>query len=354
MLSLDANRRRLLSAVGVSAAGLVGLASIGALAGGASRPLLRALAGPRPWLNTQPLSAEGLAGKVVLVNFWTYTCINSLRPLPYLRAWAQKYRDRGLVVVGAHTPEFSFEHDLGNARRAVDVLGVSYPVVLDNDYAIWSAFANNAWPGFYFIDANGRLRDRVLGEGNYDDSERLIQRLLSETGAPASDAIVDVPGEGAQAAPNWTTLRSPETYVGYAKASGFASRTDLRENAPAQYEHPASLRLNQWSLNGGWTAGEEFAATTAPGAAIQICFHARDLHLVLARGEPSQPIRFRLTIDGQPPGDDRGVDIDASGEGVLGEPRMYQLVRQRRVILDRTVEITFSAPGARAFVFTFG
>lgn len=306
------------------------------------------------WLNSEPLSADGLVGKVVLVNFWTYTCINSLRPLPYLREWARKYAERGLAVVGAHTPEFSFEHDVESVRRAVNAQDVTYPVVLDNDYEIWSAFANNAWPGFYFVDARGRVRERVLGEGSYDASERVIQRLLSEAGAEASDAIVDVRGEGAQAAPDWHTLRSPETYVGYRNASNFASPGGLRPNTQAQYEHPRSLRLNEWSLRGRWTAGEEFAETTAPGSAIKFCFHARDLHLVASRADSTQAIAFRVSIDGSPPGDDHGVDVDADGRGVLAEDRMYQLVRQKTAIQDRVVEIVFSDTGARTYVFTFG
>jgi thiol-disulfide isomerase/thioredoxin len=288
---MQPERRSLLRAVGAGATGAAALTAAGLVFGGGGpsggRAALASMSGAPQWLNTGALSSEQLAGKVVLVNFWTYTCINSLRPLPYVRAWAEKYRDRGLVVIGAHTPEFSFEHDLENVRRAVERQGVTFPVVLDNEYEIWRSFSNSAWPGFYFIDRTGRVRERVLGEGNYQDSERMIQRLLSESGAGVHDAIVDIPGEGAQAAPNWSTLRSPESYVGYSKASGFASRGGLRENEAAQYERQPSFRVNQWGLSGRWVAGDEFAETVAPDAAIQFRFHARDLHCVMARRSAS-------------------------------------------------------------------
>jgi thiol-disulfide isomerase/thioredoxin len=357
MKRVDPKRRQVLASVG--SAGLAGLTAGALLASCGAGPsgspdILRAFTGPRTWLNTEPLGADALAGKVVLVNFWTYSCINSLRPLPYLRTWAQKYADRGLVVVGVHTPEFMFEHDAGKVRRAIEAQQVAYPVVLDNAYEIWNAFENNAWPGFYFVGADGRLRERVLGEGDYDRSERMIQRLLSDTGAAANDPIVDVPGEGVQAAPNWNALRSLETYVGYTKAFNFASSGGLREDTPAHYDAPRLLRLNQWGLSGGWNAGEEYATTTGAGAGISFRFHARDLHCVLGRAAQSTPIPFRVTIEGEPPGDNRGVDVDAAGNGVLDEDRMYQLVRQARPVEDRSMEITFSAPGARAYVFTFG
>jgi thiol-disulfide isomerase/thioredoxin len=356
MKKVDAKRRQMLAHVG--GAGLAGLTAAGLLAScgagsSGSSGALGAFAGARTWLNSVPLDASALAGKVVLVNFWTYSCINSLRPLPYLRAWAQRYGDRGLVVIGVHTPEFAFEHDASKVSRAVEAQQIAYPVVLDNEYEIWTAFANNAWPGFYFVDANGRVRHRVLGEGDYDRSERFIQQLLAETGARADDPIAAIGGEGVQAAPDWNALRSLETYVGYANAFNFASRAGLRRDAPAHYEVPQSLRLNQWALGGTWNAGVEFATTTRAGASIAFRFHARDLHCVLGRDVPS-PISFQVTIDGQPPGDDRGVDVDASGNGLLDEDRMYQLVRQTCGIEDRTVEVTFAAPGARAYVFTFG
>jgi thiol-disulfide isomerase/thioredoxin len=358
MMSVDPERRQLLTTLGAGAVGLAGLTAgliaANSAAFSSSRSVFAALEGPRAWLGSAPLGAGALAGKVVLVNFWTYSCINSLRPLPYLRAWAQKYAGRGLVVIGVHTPEFAFEHDITKVERAIEAQQVVFPVVLDNEYEVWNAFANNAWPGFYFVDAGGRVRHRVLGEGDYDRSERFIQQLLSETGVAADDAILDVRGEGVQAPPNWSTLRSPETYVGYRQASNFVSRGGLREGTPALYEHAPSPRLNQWSLSGAWTAGEEYATTDAQGAAIRFRFHARDLHMVLGRARQSAPVPFRVTIDGAALGADRGVDTDADGRGILGEDRMYQLVRQTRPIEDRTVEVEFSGPGARAYVFTFG
>ena len=315
----------------------------------------RALLGAGPWLNTPPLRAPDLRGKVVLVNFWTYTCINSLRPLPYVRAWAAKYKDRGLVVVGVHTPEFGFERDIANVRRAVGELRVGYPVVLDSDYAIWRAFDNNAWPAFYFIGADGRVRRQILGEGGYDQSERLLQTLLAEArGAPVADAIVPVAGEGPQAAPDWPDIQSGETYVGYAKADGFASPGGLGRDEARVYRAPAGLSRNRWSLAGDWTVGEESAALTGPSGAVAYRFHARDLNLVMAPPPDGRSVRFRVRLDGADPGADHGFDTDAQGWGRLDEPRMYQLVRQSRAVADRTFEIEFSGSGARAYVFTFG
>jgi thiol-disulfide isomerase/thioredoxin len=309
----------------------------------------------REWLNSAPLKAENLRGKVVLVNFWTYSCINSLRPLPYLRAWAKKYGDRGLVVIGVHTPEFGFEKDLGNVRRAVADLGVGYPVVLDSDYGIWNAYRNSAWPAFYFIDAKGRVRRQSLGEGGYDQSERLIQKLLSEaSGAPVADALVEVAGVGPQAAPDWTDIASGETYVGYAKAEGFASEGGLRKDRPVVYRPPAHLPRNRWSLAGEWKVGGEYATLAKSPGAIAFHFHARDLNLVMAPPPDGRAIRFRVRIDGAEPGSDHGYDTDAQGSGRLDQPRMYQLVRQRRAVADRTFEIEFLDAGARAYVFTFG
>jgi len=315
----------------------------------------RALAGGRDWLNSPPLRPEDLRGKVVLVNFWTYTCINSLRPLPYVRAWADKYRDRGLVVIGVHTPEFGIEKDIANVRRAVAELGVGYPVVLDSEYRIWNAFGNSAWPAFYFVGADGRVRRQVLGEGNYDQSERLLQSLLSEArGAPVTDPIAPVAGVGAQAAPDWDDVGSGETYVGHAKAEGFASEGGLRRGVAAVYRQPAQLRLNHWGLGGEWKVGPEFATLTGATGVIAFRFHARDLNLVLAPAADGRPVRFRVRIDGADPGAGHGFDTDAQGAGRIGAPRMYQLVRQSGAISDRTFEIEFLDPGASAYVFTFG
>jgi thiol-disulfide isomerase/thioredoxin len=354
---LDLRRRRLLQAVGIGAAGLVGAGAVIGLTrasdGGSAALALRALSAERRWLNSAPLQAQDLVGKVLLINFWTYSCINSLRPLPYVREWARKYRDRGLIVIGAHAPEFAFEHDLDRVRRAVAAQGITYPVVLDNDYAIWSAFANDAWPAFYFVDAEGVVRHRMLGEGEYEVSEQTIQRLLSQARhTSVDDALATPEGEGVQAAPDWAHLRTPETYVGYAKAESFAGRRALTRDASAGYETPPNLTPNQWALSGPWNVGAEFATAEA-GSGIVFRFHARDLNFVLGRAA-SRPIRFRVTLDGQAPGNDHGVDTDEEGLGVVDEDRLYQLVRQRRAVEDRAFAVTFEGGGARAYVFTFG
>ena len=317
--------------------------------------LPRSLLAARQWLNTQPLRSEDLGGKVILVNFWTYSCINSLRALPYVREWAKKYRDRGLVVIGVQTPEFAFEKDVANVSKALVALGVDYPVAIDNDYGIWRAFDNEAWPAFYFIGANGRVRDRVFGEGGYDESERLIQQLLSEANAaPVASAIAPIDGTGPQAAADENDLRSDETYIGYAQATNFASPGGAVEDAPSVYRTVLPAPLDRWSLTGAWTIGSEFASlNNAPGG-IAYRFHARDLNLVLAARSPGGSIRFRVKIDGAPPGADHGVDVDAEGWGSLEDDRMYQLVRQARPVEDRTFEIEFLDAGVRAYVFTFG
>ena len=315
-------------------------------------PLAR-LAGAGPWVNAS-LSPD-LRGKVVLVNFWTYSCINSLRPLPYLRAWAEKYRDDGLVVIGVHAPEFGFERDLGKVRNATAELGVNYPVVLDRDLTVWRAFGNQGWPGFTFIDATGRVRDYRLGEGDYAESERLIQQLLAEAkGASVDKAITAVSGKGAQAAPDWAGLGSPETYIGYGQTRNFASPEGLGRDMPRQYRAPATTPLNYWSLAGTWTAGREFAALGSSSGTIGYRFHARDLHLVLGAAPEGRPVRFRVTIDGAAPGADHGADTDEQGWGSVREDRLYQLVRQARPVTDRNFEIEFFAPGVRAYAFTFG
>jgi len=315
----------------------------------------RSLLAGRQWLNAPPLSPKDLRGKVVLVNFWTYSCINSLRALPYVRAWAAKYKDLGLVVIGVHTPEFGFEKDIDNVRLADAALGVRYPVVLDSDYDTWQAFGNEAWPAFYFIDAGGHVRHRVLGEGDYDQSERLIQRLLSQArGGPVGGAITPVTGVGPEAAPDLRDLRSEETYVGYAKAGNFVSAEDVERDVDRLYTAALALRLDQWSLAGHWTVGAEFATLNAAPGAIRFKFHARDLNLVLAPSSPGKPVRFRVTIDGRAPGTDHGWDVDAEGRGGVRDPRMYQLVRQKGQVADRTFEIQFLDAGARAYVFTFG
>ena len=316
---------------------------------------LNSVLASRQWLNTPPLRPEDLRGKVVLVNFWTYSCINSLRPLPYVRTWAAKYKDRGLVVIGVHTPEFRFEKDVGNITRANAALGVGYPVAVDSERRIWDAFNNQAWPGFYFIGADGRVRRQKLGEGGYAESERLLQQLLSEARrAPVTDRITPVVGRGPEAAPDDRNLRSPETYVGYAQAADFASPGGLKFDVRSVYQTRPAVPINHWSLAGAWTVGSEFATSNTASAAISYRFHARDLHLVMGPGARNRPIRFKVTIDGAPPGADHGFDVDAAGRGTLQEPRMYQLVRQARPVADRTFKIEFLDPGARAYVFTFG
>jgi thiol-disulfide isomerase/thioredoxin len=298
--------------------------------------------GATAWLNSQPLGAAELRGKVVLVDFWTYTCINWLRTLPYVRAWADKYRDQGLVVIGAHTPEFEFEKDLDNVRRAVKAMQVTYPVAVDSEQAIWRAFSNYAWPAVYLIDAQGRIRYRHLGEEEYERTEKMIQQLLAENGKAVGNGLVSVEGRGAEAAPDWASLKSPETYLG-------SERTENRVNAPA-----ARLRLNQWSASGDWMARKDAIALMKPNGRIAYRFHARDVHLVMGPAERGRPVRFRVLIDGKPPGAAHGVDIDEQGNGTVTEQRLYQLVRQPKPIVDRLFEIEFADPALEAFAFTFG
>ena len=313
-----------------------------------------ALTGATAWLNSPPLSMQQLRGKVVLVDFWTYSCINCLRSLPYVEAWAQKYKDQGLVVIGVHTPEFAFERDVGNVRRAVHDLGITYPVAIDNDHAIWGAFNNEYWPAHYFIDAQGRIRAHHFGEGDYAGSERIIQQLRAENGdakANAGVVAVQATGVGVQSAAG---SRSPETYIGYEKAENVADPGGLVRDRRHDYPPIAPAALNGWSLSGAWTVGPEHATLDAASGRIAYRFHARDLHLVLGPGADGKPVRFRILLDGQPPGPDHGVDADASGAGVVTEQRLYQLVRQQGAIRDRTFEIEFLDPGVQAFAFSFG
>jgi thiol-disulfide isomerase/thioredoxin len=316
---------------------------------------LPSLGGATEWLNSPRLTPAGLRGKVVLVNFWTYTCINWLRQLPHVRAWAEKYKDHGLVVIGVHTPEFSFEADLDNIRRAAKDMRVDYPIAVDSHRGIWSAFSNQYWPALYFVDAQGRIRHHQFGEGHYEESEKILQQLLTEAGARgAGQDLVQVDARGAEAAADWGALKSPENYVGTARTEGFASPGGAVVAGPHVYAAPARLSLNEWALSGDWTMEREAAVSNQAGGRIVYRFHARDLHLVLARSHDRRPIRFRITIDGAPPGEHHGVDVDAAGWGILGEDRLYQLVRQTAPVIDRTFEIEFSDAGARAFAFTFG
>jgi cytochrome c biogenesis protein CcdA/thiol-disulfide isomerase/thioredoxin len=313
------------------------------------------LAGATLWLNSPPLTRESLRGKVVLVDFWTYSCINCLRTLPYVRAWAAKYKDKGLVVIGVHAPEFAFEKTIGNVRRAVHELGITYPVAIDNNYAIWQGFNNEFWPAHYFIDAEGRVRHHHFGEGGYGESEKVIQQLLAEAGrAGIADTIVKVSADGAEAAPDTADVQSPETYIGYDRAKNFVSTDEAQPDMPHLYALAPKLDLNQWGLTGDWTVGGEHAVLDTRDGWITYRFHARDLHLVLGPGEDGKPVRFRARVDGHAPGVDHGADIDAAGNGSVTEQRLYQLVRQSGPVLDRTFEIQFLDPGVEVFAFTFG
>jgi thiol-disulfide isomerase/thioredoxin len=305
------------------------------------------------WINSPPLTAASLQGKVVVVDFWTYTCINWMRTLPYVRAWAEKYRE-GLVVIGVHTPEFPFEHDLENVRRAVRGMRVDYPVVVDNDSAIWRAFDNHYWPALYILDPRGRVRHHYFGEGEYEASERSIQRLLSDAGVAVSDAsLVRVEAAGVEAPADWGSLKSSENYVGYQRTENFASGTP-ELNRRRAYNAPARLALNQWGLDGQWTIRAGSIASSEPNARIANRFHARDLHLVMGPSRRESPVKFRVSIDGRPPGVAHGLDVDESGNGILAEQRLYQLIRQQNPIADRRFEIEFLDAGAEAYSFTFG
>ena len=316
---------------------------------------LASFGGATGWLNSPPLTAAGLRGSVVLVSFWTYTCINWLRQLPYLRAWAGKYSSQGLVVIGVHTPEFAFEHDVDNVRRAVRDMRIDFPVAIDNDYAVWGAFDNHYWPALYFADAQGQVRHHHFGEGQYQQSEMIIQQLLADAGYDgAGHEPVSVEARGVEAPADWATLRSPENYTGYARTENFASPGGLVPDRPHGYDAPARLRLNQWALSGQWAAGEQAATVAEAGGRIAYRFQARDLNLVMGPAVPGTPVRFRVLIDGQPPGADHGIDVDEQGSGAVAEQRLYQLIRQRRPVTERTFEITFLAPGVGAYAFTFG
>jgi len=311
--------------------------------------------GATGWLNSPPLTPAGLGGKVVLASFWTYTCINWLRQLPYLRAWAGKYSGQGLVVIGVHTPEFGFEHDAGNVRRAVQEMRIDYPVATDNNYAVWRAFGNNYWPALYFADAQGRLRHHYFGEGGYGQSEMVIQQLLAEAGsAGAGQDLVSVDARGVEAPADWDDLRSPENYTGYERTENFASPGGTVPGEAHVYAAPAELRLNQWALSGDWTMEEQATMLNKAGGQIACRFRARDLNLVMGRAGPPAPAPFRVLLDGQPPGTAHGIDVDGEGNGTVTGPRLYQLIRQSGSVTDRTFEITFLDPGARAFAFTFG
>jgi len=317
-------------------------------------PLQPSLAGATGWLNGQPLTLEQLRGKVVLVDFWTYSCINCLRTLPAVRAWARTYASQGLVVVGVHAPEFEFEHDPQRVRQALVDQHVDWPVAIDDDFRIWRAFRNEAWPALYFIDAQGRVRHHVLGEGGYHRSERVIRQLLAEAHGAAAPlpAMAAVDATGIGAAPDLAHVRSGETYLGYAHADTATPPDVLPERA--QQHVARAPRLNAWTLGGAWVQRGEFVESTAPDASIALRFHARDLHLVLGPGTDGKPVPFRITIDGHAPAADHGVDVDEQGRGAIKHARLYQLVRQHGDVADHTFEIHLDGAGARAWVFTFG
>jgi thiol-disulfide isomerase/thioredoxin len=316
---------------------------------------LPSLGGATSWLNSPPLTAAGLRGRIVLVQFWTYTCINWLRSLPYVRAWAERYTDHGLVVIGVHAPEFTFEKDVDNVRRAAKDLRVGYPIAIDSDHAIWRAFNNQYWPALYFVDARGHIRHHHFGEGAYDGSEMIIQRLLAEagiSGIPSEPVSVDA--RGLEAAADWGSLKSSENYVGYERTANFASAGGAVLDKRRVYSIPARLRLNQWALSGDWTVEKHATVLNKASGRIAYRFHARDLHIVMGPAARARPVRFRVLIDGQPPGAAHGIDMDDQGSGTVTEQRLYQLIRQPKPIADRQLEIEFLDSGVEAFAFTFG
>jgi thiol-disulfide isomerase/thioredoxin len=310
--------------------------------------------GATGWLNSPPLGAADLRGNVVLVDFWTYTCINWLRTLAYVRAWSEKYADAGLVVVGVHTPEFPFEHDPENVREAARDMRVEFPIAVDSDYAVWRAFNNMYWPAVYISDADGQIRHHQFGEGMYDECERAIQELLRRSGREeVDDDLVSVEPEGLEAQADWANLESPESYLGYEQGRNFASPGGAAFDEPRTYEVPDRLPLNAWALSGDWTVEGEASVLNRADGRIAFRFHARDVHLVL-RSRTGEPVPFRVLVDGKSPGDGHGLDVDEEGLGALVQPRLYQLLRQQGSIADRTFEITFLAPGVEAYAFTFG
>jgi thiol-disulfide isomerase/thioredoxin len=316
---------------------------------------LGGLSGATDWINSKPLSAKQLKGHVVVIDFWTYSCINCLRAVPYVRAWAQEYKDSGLVVIGVHTPEFGFEKETANVHKAIEKFGITYPVALDSNYAIWNAFHNEYWPAHYFIDVHGKVRYEHFGEGDYDQSERWIQELLAEGAAkPVPAGTAEVRAQGVMAPSAVSQVRSPETYVGYGRAQHFASPGGIKHDDEQQYAAPDHPALNEWGFAGKWIDHQQIAQLKTAGGKIIFRFHARDLHLVLGPTAEGKPVRFRVTIDGQAPGDNHGVDTDPQGNGVVTDYRLYQLVRQQGAIADHVFEIEFQDPGVQAFAFTFG
>ena len=351
---IDTSRRRFLGTAAMTiAAAHLGALGVAEGTSGEQRELA-ALGRAAEWLNSPPLTPSSLAGKVVLVDFCTYTCINWLRTLPYVRAWAKNYR-QGLVVIGVHTPEFAVEKNVDNVRRALQEMRIEHPIAIDNDYAIWRAFNNQYWPALYFVDGRGKVREHHFGEGEYDRSETIIQRLLAENGsASAGERAVPVEVSKVEGAADWDNLRSPENYVGYDRTDRFSSPGGGELDRRRRYAAPARLALNQWALVGEWTMGRQATVLNSAGGRIAYRFHARDLHLVMGPSRQGSPVRFRVSIDGQPPGAAHGLDADEGGNGTVVYPRLYQLLRQPKPIVDRQFEIEFLDPGVEALAFTFG
>jgi thiol-disulfide isomerase/thioredoxin len=359
---LNHDRRRFLAAAAMAAAavpfaaaGCAGRRTTSAPGQLPDEGELPSLGGANGWLNSQPLTAASLRGKVSLVQFCTYTCINWLRTLPHVRAWDEKYKGQGLAVVGVHTPEFEFEKDFDNVRRALKEMRVVYPVAVDNDYAVWRAFENHYWPALYLVDARGRVRHHHFGEGDYERSERVIQQLLAEAGAGGvGRELVSADARGIEVAADWDGLKSPENYVGYGRTENFASPGGAMRDRSRVYAAPAQLSLNQWALSGDWTMGKQAVVLNKADGRIAYRFHARDLHLVMGPSARGTSARFRVALDGQPPGAGHGVDVDEQGDGTVTEQRLYQLIRQPKPVADRRFEIEFLDPGVEAFAFTFG
>jgi thiol-disulfide isomerase/thioredoxin len=316
---------------------------------------LSSLAKATAWINSPAVTAASLKGKVVLVQFCTFTCINWLRTLPYIRAWAQAYKSAGLVVIGVQTPEFGFEHDLNNVRRAMAAMKVDYPIAVDNDYEIWGGFNNQYWPALYLLDGKGRVRHHHFGEGEYLESERMIQQLLTESGAHVTaNQAAPVDARGIEAPSDWADLRSAENYVGYERTEGFSSPGGVASRGRQRYTLPRELHLNQWAVEGDWTIEKGSIALNEPNGRIAYCFHGRDLHLVMGPPIGTRPVRFRVMLDAQPVAAAHGGDVDEQGNGVATEQRVYQLIRQSKPIVDRVFRIEYLDPGVEAFSFTFG
>jgi thiol-disulfide isomerase/thioredoxin len=361
-MSEEANhnlRRSLVIAAMCLAAGGLGMIDPAGQHMGAAAQLpvegsLPSLSGATGWLNSPPLTPSGLRGHVVVIDVWTYTCINWLRTLPYIRAWAEKYKDQGLIVIGVHAPEFPFEKDVDNIRRAAREMGIVYPIAIDSDYGVWRALNNQYWPALYIVDAQGRIRHHHFGEGEYEMSERVIQQLLAEAGAGRSHGLASVDARGIEVAADWDNLMSGENYAGYERTENFASPGGAARDKSHLYAVPATLGLNHWALSGEWTIGKGAVTLNRATGRIAYRFHARDLHLVMGPAAKGTSVRFRVLIDGHPPGAPHGADVNADGNGTLSEQRTYQLIRQQAPISDRLFEIEFLDPGAEAFAFTFG